>query len=157
MQRLVSAGVQTAHAPVARHTGNFGSQSALSRQARQACVPVSQTGVVPLQLELATQSTQVEVVTSQTLPVPAHAPSSPAPQAWQTPPAPQTGVAPPQSASAVHARHVCVAPSHVGIEPLQSALARHATHEPAVASQSEVAPVHWLLFVAEQTPHAPDG
>jgi hypothetical protein len=57
--RLVSVCVQTAHAPEDRQTGNFGSQSALVRQARQVCRPVSQMGRVPAQSVLAAHSTQV--------------------------------------------------------------------------------------------------
>jgi hypothetical protein len=156
-QRLVSAGVQAAHAPVLRHTGNFGSQSALDAQARHVCAPVSQTGRVPRQSAFATHSTQVLVVASQTLAAAAQAPGLPAAHAWQAPVAPHTGVAPPHSPSAAQARHVCVAPLHTGVAPLQSAFATHATQAPAAVSQRGAAPPHVVAFVAEHAPHAPDG
>jgi hypothetical protein len=41
--------------------------------------------------------------------------------------------------------------------PLQSASPAHATHVAVVVSQEAVTPVHNVLFVAEQTPHAPVG
>jgi hypothetical protein len=52
---------------------------------------------------------------------------------------------------------VCVAPSHTGVAPAQSAFAMQATHWPAGALQRGVAPVQAVMFVAEQTPQAPDG
>jgi hypothetical protein len=52
---------------------------------------------------------------------------------------------------------VCVVVLHVGVAPAQSALARHATQLPVGTLQTPVAPAHWVLFVAEQAPHAPDG
>jgi hypothetical protein len=155
--RLVSVGVQTAHAPVLRQTGNFGSQSALSTQPRHVRVFASHTGRTPAQSAPEAHSTQALVVGSHTLPAAAHAPGLPAAQATHRPPAPQTGVEPPQSVSATHGRQVWVVASHAGVAPLQSALARHDTHVPAPVSQSGVAPVHAVLFVAEHTPHAPPG
>jgi hypothetical protein len=102
--RLVSVWVQTAHAPEERQTGNFGSQSALVRQALQVCRPASQMGRVPAQSGLAAHSTQVLLVTSQTFCAPAQAPSLPAAHGTQAPEAPHTGAAPPHSASAAQTR-----------------------------------------------------
>jgi hypothetical protein len=78
--------------------------------------------------------------------------------AEQAPHAPfgwQAGVAPPQSASAVHARQVCVVVLQVGVVPAQVVLATQATHVAAAVSHAGVAPVHKDAFVAEQMPHAP--
>jgi hypothetical protein len=105
-QRLVSVGVQAAHAPVLRHTGAFGSQSALVVQARHVWVAPSHTGRTPEQSAKVRQSTQVALVTSQTFWAAAHAPGLPAPQAWQAPFEAQTGAATPHSLSAPQARQV---------------------------------------------------
>ena len=80
----------------------------------------------------------------------------PAAQATHAP-ALQTGVAPPHSASAAHARHVCVAPSQTGVPAAQSADATQDTQSPSFVSQSAVAPVHAVAFVTEHAPQAPDG
>jgi hypothetical protein len=155
-QRLVSVVVHAAQAPDGRHTGRVGSQSAPDRQRRHVCKPVSQTGRVPEQSELATHSTQESVVVSQALCAAAHAPGLPAAQATQVPPE-HTGVAPPHSPSAVQLRHVWVAPSQTGVAPEQSAAATHVTHVPLGLSQSGVVPVHAAVFVAEHAPHEPEG
>jgi hypothetical protein len=155
--RLVSVAEHTAQAPVLRHTGNFGSQSALERQARQTCVVTSHTGVVPAQSENPRQATQLSVATSQTCWAAAHAPGLPAAQGTHAPVEPHTGVAAPHSLSAAQARHVCAVASHTGVAPEQSVDATQATHVPVVASQRGVAPPHDVAFVGEQTPHAPEG
>lgn len=155
-QRLVSVVVHAAQAPDGRQTGDFGSQSELDAQLRHVCEPVSQTGRVPAQSELATHSTHRFVVVSQALWAAAHAPGFPDAQATQEPLA-HTGVAPPHSPSAVQLRHACVAPSQTGAAPVQSAAATQVTHEPLVVSHSGVAPVHEVTFVTEQAPHAPFG
>ena len=64
---------------------------------------------------------------------------------------------PPQSASAAHARQVCVTPLQTGVAPAQSAFAMHVTQVPLAASHTGAEPPHKLLFVAEQAPHAPFG
>jgi hypothetical protein len=156
-QRLLSVAVQAAQAPVLRHTGNAGSQSALVPQARQVCVAPSQMGRTPEQFAKARQSTHVALATSQTFRAVAQTPGLPAPQAWQAPFAPQTGAAAPHSASVVHAWQVWLAPSQTGVAPEQSALATHATHLPPATSQSGVAPVQAVVLVAEHAPQAPDG
>lgn len=155
-QRLVSVVVHAAHAPEGRQTGNLGSQSELDRQLRHVCEPVSQTGRVPAQSELATHSTHRFVVASQALWAGAQAPGFPAAQATHAPPE-HTGVAPPHSPSAVQLRHVCVVPSQTGVAPVQSAAAMHATQDPLVVSQSGVVPVHAAALVTEHAPHAPFG
>jgi hypothetical protein len=149
--------VQTAHAPVLRHTGNFGSQSALVRHARHVCAVVSQMGRVPEQSVLATHSTHTLVVVSQTCCATAHAPGLPFAQATHAPLAPHTGADASHSLSTAHVRHACVVPSHTGVAPAQSADDTHATHTPSVASHRAVAPAHAVVFVAEHAPHAPLG
>lgn len=64
---------------------------------------------------------------------------------------------PPQSASAAHARQVCVAPLQTGVAPAQSAFAMHVTQVPLAASHTGTEPPHKVLFVAEHTPHEPPG
>jgi hypothetical protein len=155
-QRLVSFVVHAAQAPLGRQTGNLGSQSALDRQMRQVCEPVSQTGCVPEQSELATHSTHRFVATSQAFCTAAQAPGLPDAHATQAPPA-QTGVAPPHSLSAAQLRHVCVAPSQTGAAPVQSAAATQATHVPLFVSQRGDVPVHAAVFVAEHAPQLPAG
>jgi hypothetical protein len=44
-----------------------------------------------------------------------------------------------------------------GVAPLQSPFATQPTHVAAAGLQTGVAPVHWVEFVAEHTPHAPPG
>ena len=153
----MSVGVQTAHAPVLRHTGNFGSQSALVRHARHVCAVVSQMGRVPEQSALATQSTQALVVASHTCCAIVQAPGLPAAQATQAPLAPHTGADTSHSPSTAQVRHACVVPSHTGVAPEQSADDTQATHTPSVASHSAVAPAHAVVFVVEHAPHAPLG
>jgi hypothetical protein len=155
-QRLVSVVVHAAQAPDGRQTGNLGSQSALDRQPRHVCEPVSQTGRAPAQSELATHSTHTFVVVSQALCAGPQAPGFPDAQATHAPPE-HTGVAPPHSPSEVQLRHVCVVPSQTGVAPAQSAAATHATHDPLLVSHSGVVPVHEAAFVAEHAPHAPFG
>jgi hypothetical protein len=46
---------------------------------------------------------------------------------------------------------------HVGTAPAQSAFDRQATQVPVVGSHAGVVAPHFVLFVAEQTPHAPEG
>jgi hypothetical protein len=156
-QRLVSAVVHCAQAPVARHTGNCGSQSALVRHTRHVWAVGSQIGRVPEQSLFARHSTQVLDVGSQTSWAAAQALALPAPHTTQAPVAAQTGAVGPHSASAPQARHACVVPSHTGVPPPQSADVTQETHTPSVVSQSAVAPAQVAAFVAEHAPHAPEG
>ena len=74
-----------------------------------------------------------------------------APDAWQA-------FAPiGHSESAEHLRQAWVAMLHTGVVPEQLALLVHTTHAPDAVSQTGVAPPHWLVFVAEHWPHAPDA
>jgi hypothetical protein len=50
---------------------------------------------------------------------------------------------------------VCVATLHTGVAPPHCAFDRHGTQIAAAASQTGVAPLHALAFVAEHCPHAP--
>jgi hypothetical protein len=155
-QRLVSAGVHTAHAPVGRHSGTLKSQSAPERQPRQVCEPRSQTGRVPAQSALEAHSTQRSVPGSQTWCVAPQTPGFAAAHGTQAPPA-HTGAAAPHSASAVQARQVWVAASQTGAADAQSAEDTHDTQRPSAASQRGVPPVQAAAFVTEHAPHAPLG
>jgi len=72
-----------------------------------------------------------------------------APDGWQA------GLAPPHSLSPVHARQVCVVVLQTGVVPPHCAFDTHGTHVAVVVSQAGVAAVQRVVFVAEQTPHAP--
>jgi len=74
-----------------------------------------------------------------------------APEGWQA------GAPTGHSASLVHARQVCVAPLHTGVVPPHCAFDVHGTHTPGPRSQAGVAAPHFVRFVAEHWPHAPDG
>ena len=69
----------------------------------------------------------------------------------------QAGVAPPHSLSPAHARQMCAATLQTGVVPPHSAFELQFTQVPLVTLQAGFAPVQRLVFVAEQTPHAPDG
>jgi hypothetical protein len=73
-----------------------------------------------------------------------------APEGWQA------GVAPPQSPSAAHDRQAWVAVLQTGVVPPHWALDVHGTQVALATSHAGVAPVHLMVFVAEQTPQAPD-
>jgi hypothetical protein len=65
-------------------------------------------------------------------------------------------VAPPQLASDVHPMHVFPGPQ-TGVVPLQFAFVTQPTQVAVVVSQTGVAPVHFVPFVPEQSPHAPEA
>jgi uncharacterized iron-regulated membrane protein len=63
---------------------------------------------------------------------------------------------PPQSASAVHARHVCVDASQIGLlASVQSLFPTHATHVYVASSQTAVAPVHAFAYFDVHVTHWP--
>jgi hypothetical protein len=77
---------------------------------------------------------------------------------WHEPLGWQAGVAPlPHSASAPHARQVCVGRSQTGVVPPHWAFDVHGTQVAVAASQTGVAPEHRVALVAEHAPHAPPG
>ena len=142
-------------------------------------MPPSQIGVAPEQSALATQRTQVPEPTSQTGVAPVHATALPAehwphrPLDWQAGVAPphslsppqarqvrnagsQIGVVPPQSALTRHPTQAFVLVLQTGVTPEQCALDRHCTQAGTGVSQIGVAPEQTPMFVAEQTPQAPD-
>ncbi len=57
----------------------------------------------------------------------------------------------------MHARQVLVAASQIGFVPPHWAAAMQPVQVPEGASQVDAAPAHAVAFVAEQTPHAPEG
>jgi hypothetical protein len=65
-------------------------------------------------------------------------------------------VAPLHSPSPAQARQVCVGTLHTGVVPPHCAFDRHGTQTAAAASQTGVAPLHAVAFVAEQMPQAPE-
>ena len=68
----------------------------------------------------------------------------------------QIGVLPPQSALTRHPTHDFVLVLQTGVAPEQCAFARHCTQAGTGVSQIGVAPEQTPMFVAEQTPQAPD-
>lgn len=133
-QCAVFVAVQTAQAPLGRHSGAAAGHSASAVQGRQVAVGASQTGRVGAQ-----------------------AATFPGPHCAQAPDAVQTGVWPGHSASRLHGRQTWFTPSQMGAAPLQSAFAMQATQWPAAVSHTAVAPEQIVLFVAEQLPQAPLG
>jgi hypothetical protein len=149
----------TPHAPVGSQAGVAPPHSPSPEQPRQVCVVVSHVGVVPLQFAFDVQPTQMPAVASHIEVAPAHRRSFVAEHAPQVPFGWHAGAEADivQSASAAHARQTWAVRSHTGLLPLQSASPAHATQDAVVVSHEDVRPVHDVLFVAEQMPHAPDG
>jgi hypothetical protein len=102
------------------------------------------------------QPTQVPVAARQVGVVPVQAVAFVAEHWPQAPDAWHTGVAPPHCPSAVQPRQVLVLVSQIGRVPPHWALASQVRQMPSATSQSIVGPTQALLFVAEQTPQAPD-
>jgi hypothetical protein len=121
------------------------------------CVVVLQTGAPPAQLPFATQATQVPAVVSQAGVEPVHLAALVAEQVPQAPDGSQAGVAPPHSPSPAHPRQACVVVLQTGVEPEQSAFATQPTQPPVATLHTDVVPVHFVTFVAEQEPHDPEG
>jgi hypothetical protein len=78
-------------------------------------------------------------------------------QAAQAPVGRQMGALAGQSAAVPQARQVWLPASQTGVVPPHCAFDRQPTHVPEPVSQTGVASVQRVAFVAEQTPHAPDG
>ena len=114
-------------------------------------------GAAPLQSAFARQVTQWPALVSHTEVTPEHIVRFVAEQVPQDPPGWQAGVAPGQSPSPLHARQVWVVGSQVGVAPAHCDAITQVTHAPVDVSQAAVVPVHFVVFVAEQVPHAPLG
>jgi hypothetical protein len=149
------------HAPVGWQAGVAGvaAQSVSPAQPRQVFVPVSQTGFAPPHWPGVVQEEHVPVATSHPATGPVHFVVF---DPEQTPHAPlgwQAGVAgvPAQSASLAQAWQTWLVPLQTGVVPAHWALVRHPTQVPAAASHTDVAPEHFVLFVAEHAPHDPFG
>jgi hypothetical protein len=111
-------------------------QSVLATQPTQVFEIGSHVGVAPEQKELAVQGTHWPCF----MPLLAHA----GPAALDA-----------HSEFVVQGWQVWVATWQIGVMPAQSALVSQPTQLPDGVSQTLVAPVHWLLLVAEHWPHAP--
>jgi hypothetical protein len=154
----VSLVVQAAQAPLGRQIGVAAPQSALLPQARQVCVPRSQTGEAPLHWAFDRQPTQTPPVVSQTGVAPPQRVALPAEQTPQPPEGWQAGVMPPHSLSPAQPRQVCADESQTGALGLpQSASAMQATHVPPGTLQRGVVPEQAEVLVAEHCPQAPDA
>jgi hypothetical protein len=150
---------QTPHAPEGSHAGVAPPHSPSPEHPRHTCVVASHVGVVPPQFAFDVQPTQTPAAASHTEVPPAHRRAFVAEQAPQLPEGWHAGAEADivQSASPVQARHTRDVRSQTGVVPPQSASPAHATHVAVVASQDGVRPLHFVLFVAEQAPHAPEG
>jgi hypothetical protein len=126
-------------------------------QGPQVCVPALQTGVIPPQLTFVMHPTQNCVVVLHTGVAPVHWVALLDEQWPHAPESSQAGVAPPQSPSTTQARHVCVPVLHTGVVPPHWAFDKQEAQVSVPVLQTGVAPVHCVLFVAEQTPQAPEG
>ena len=67
------------------------------------------------------------------------------------------GVAPPHSPSPAQARQMCAAVLQTGVTPPHWALEMQFMHVPLETLHAGIDPVQRVVFVAEQTPHAPEG
>jgi hypothetical protein len=143
------------HAPVGLQAGAAAVHSASPAQARQLWDVRLQTGVVPPHCALLVQATQVPVGRLQTGVAAVHWLALVAEHWPHTPEGWQAGADGPQSVSPAQPRQVCVPPSQIGVALGQSAALRHPTQAPITMSHRGVAPVHWVLFVAEHCVHAP--
>jgi hypothetical protein len=117
-------------APLPWHAGIALGHSASDPQARQACVVVLQTGVVPPHCAFDVHGTQVALVVSQAGVAPVHAVAFVAEHCAQAPVDWQAGVAPPQSVSPAQARQACVAVLQTGVMPPHWPFDVHGTQRP---------------------------
>jgi hypothetical protein len=123
---------QTPQAPPGWQAGVAPLQSVSPPHARQVCVAVLHTGVVPPHWAFDVHGTQAPAATLHTGVAPVHLVPFPAEHWPQAPPGWQAGVAAPHSLSPVQARQVWNAGSQTGVAPEQSASARHLTQVPVV-------------------------
>jgi hypothetical protein len=114
-------------------------------------------GLRPGHCASARQPTQVPAPTSHIDVAPAQALAFVAEQAPHEPSGWHAGLAPPHWPSFAHAPQVCVPGSQAGLVAPHWAAVAHVSQMPSAVSQVEVGPVQAVLFVAEQTPHAPVG
>jgi hypothetical protein len=128
-------------------------------QATQVRVLVAQTGVMPLHWLSSRQATQTPgpFEVSQCGVGVGQCVTSVAVHAAQAPVDKQIGVAGAHSELDEHARHDREVPSQTGFVPLQSPFATQPTQVPDVVSQTGVAPLQRVAFVAEHWPQAPVG
>lgn len=123
---------------VASHLGEAAGQSASARHVTHVALGAWQSGFVPV---------HCVVLVAEHWP---HAPDE-APDVWQA------GVAPLHSLSPAQARQICAEVLHTGVVPPHSALEMQFTHVPLATLQAGIEPLQRVVFVAEHTPHAPDG
>ena len=144
-------------APEGWQAGVAPPQSTSPPQARQACVAVLHTGLVPPHWAFDVHGTQVPVAMKQAGVAPVHLLALVAEQMPHEPLGWHAGVAPLQSLSPAQARQVCVAVLQTGVAPPHWAFDTQATQLPPLVSQTGVAPLHWFALVAEHWPQAPQG
>jgi hypothetical protein len=127
--------------------------------ATQVWDAIAQTGVTPphwLSLRQATQTPTPDEVSQRGADA-GQCETSVAVHGAQAPLGRQIGAAGPHSASEPHARHARAVPSQTGFVPPHSPFVRQPTQVPEPASQTGVAPVQRVAFVAEHWPQAPAG
>jgi len=157
VHEVVFVGEHAPHEPFVSQAGVAPEHSVSLWHPRHVCAVVLQTGVPPAQLVFETQATQEPAAVSQAGVAPVHLVAFVAEQAPQAPEGSHAGVPPPHSPSPAQARHACVVVLQTGVAPEQSAFATQPTQEPVGTLQTEVEPVHFVAFVAEQAPHEPPG
>jgi hypothetical protein len=146
------------HWPQAPHTSHAGVAPLHCESELQAThEPLSQMGVSPPQSAPLRHWTQVFVgvqrgVAGGQFASATHATQSPA----FAPVVAHSGVEPPQSAALAHARQVSAGVPQIGVGLAQLAFVRHPTQLLVATSQTGVAPVHAVWFVAEQIAQMPD-
>ena len=119
---------------VPSHFGEAAGQSASARQVTQLPLAAWQRGLAPVHRAAF---------------VAEHWPH--APLDWQA------GADAPHSPSPAQPRQTWAVVLQTGVTPPHSALEMQFTHVPLATLQAGIDPVQRVVFVAEQTPHAPDG
>jgi hypothetical protein len=156
-QRVVFAGEHTPHAPEVSQAGVPPPHSPSPVHARHVCVVVLHTGVAPEQVAFVVHVTQVPLVVSHAGVAPVQSATFVVEHWPHAPEASHAGVVPPHSPSPPQARQERVVVLHTGVVPRQSVLVLQPTHAPVPTLHTEFGPVHFVVLVAEQTPHAPVG
>jgi hypothetical protein len=154
---VLFVGEHTPQAPVGSQAGATPPHSPSPVQPRHVWVVASHTGVVPEHCAAERHPTHEPVTALQTGTVPMHCLTFVTEHAPHEPLGWQAGVDPPQSASLVHAWHVCAVRSQAGVDPPQFAFEVQATQDAVATSQAGVVPEQSATFVVEHEPHAPVG
>jgi hypothetical protein len=146
-----------AQIPLGWQAGVVPPHSASPEQPRHEWKVGSHWGAAAGQSASARHDTQLPAETRQSGFAPVHWAVLPAEHWPQAPEGWQAGVAPLHSPSPAQARQTWAATLQTGVVPPHSASALQLTQVPVATLQAGIDPLHFVLLVAEQTPHAPEG